>query len=507
VRAPRDAQRRFAFKDTLQTWRLTPSRGVLFGILVIALGVRLWSLDAGVPFAVDPDEPSMVKRVLRILGTGDWNPHIFDAPPLVTYLHAAIALLRFMAGASRGEWASLDHFDTAAVYGAGRTVTAMVGAATVWLVYRMGREAVSERVGLLAAALLAVLPVHVRDSHFMLANVPLTALTTLAVYLAMRMEQTRPWLAGAAAGLAAAAGYGGALVIVAAVIASFIRREPMALRLQACGIALFAAASAFLLATPYVFLDLPTFLNSFAVEMARLAAARRAAPAGWMTSLTALAESTWVWLLFAVAGIVIIGTSLTRRAGRVRWLPVLGFTLLFSVVLARYATAAARHALPMAPILCLAAAVGIDGLARLLTSVPVLRRHALRVVVPIALALTVLVPFGDDVVDWQRQLERRDTREVVTDWMRGSLPRKTRIAVEKSGPSHLDQAGFDVIEVDRLASQPPHWYAEQKIEYLVVSSGEAWAAGYADAGIRMVDVPSLPNRPGPSMRVIRVSSP
>ena len=223
---------------------------------------------------------------------------------------------------------------------------------------------------------------------------------------------------------------------MAVVDASFIRREPLAQRLHTCGLALLAAALAFFLATPYVLLDLPAFLNSFAMEMSRLAAARRAAPAGWMTSLAALAESTSIWLL-PCAGLVIIGTALTRRAGRVRWLPVPG---IHAAVFGRALRICARRRAPraaLAPILCLAAAVGIDGLARLLTSVPVLRRHALRVVVPIALALTVLVPFGDDVVDWQRQLERRDTREVVTDWLRGSLPRRTRIAVEKSGPAHL----------------------------------------------------------------------
>jgi hypothetical protein len=44
-----------------------------------------------VPFAVDPAEPAVVNRVLRILSTGDWNPHVFDSPTLVLYVTSSSA--------------------------------------------------------------------------------------------------------------------------------------------------------------------------------------------------------------------------------------------------------------------------------------------------------------------------------------------------------------------------------------------------------------------------------
>ena len=208
--------------------------------MLAALGLRLWSLDTGLPHAVDPEESSLVNRALRILNTGDWNPRVFDYPTLVLYLQAVVVLIRFMAGASGAEWASLAGFDVAAAYGAGRTVTAIVGAATVWLAYRLGREVGTERVGLFAAALLALFPLHVRESHFMTPDVPLTALTTLAVYLAVRGEHLQPWWAGLAAGLAAAARYSGGLVLAAVLMGLLIRRDPLPHRLRACGIAIAA---------------------------------------------------------------------------------------------------------------------------------------------------------------------------------------------------------------------------------------------------------------------------
>ena len=86
----------------------------------------------------------------------------------------------------QGQWASLAEFDIAAVYQTGRALSAVIGTATVWLTYRIGRDLRSAPLGLLAAAQLAVLPMHVRESHFILTDVPVTALTTLTVWLSMR---------------------------------------------------------------------------------------------------------------------------------------------------------------------------------------------------------------------------------------------------------------------------------------------------------------------------------
>src|SRR5262245_41667238 len=106
--------------DTSLSRRQLAERLVLLSILAVAAAARLWFLTAGVPHAVGIDEPQVVDRALRILRTGDWNPHVFDYPTLVIYLQAAVAILRFLWGALGGEWGSLDGFSIAAVYGAGR---------------------------------------------------------------------------------------------------------------------------------------------------------------------------------------------------------------------------------------------------------------------------------------------------------------------------------------------------------------------------------------------------
>jgi 4-amino-4-deoxy-L-arabinose transferase-like glycosyltransferase len=67
----------------------------------------------------------------------------------------------------------------------GRFVTAVLGTATVYLVYLIGMRW-GARHALLAAGLMAVIPNHVRESHYVLTNVPMAFFTTLSFLLTLR---------------------------------------------------------------------------------------------------------------------------------------------------------------------------------------------------------------------------------------------------------------------------------------------------------------------------------
>ena len=79
------------------------------------------------------------------------------------------------------------------------------------------------RTALLAAGLLAVMPLHVRESHYVLTDVPVTFLVMLTFLLSLRAHERAtlgPFaLAGAAAGLAAATKYNGGLAVLMPLIA------------------------------------------------------------------------------------------------------------------------------------------------------------------------------------------------------------------------------------------------------------------------------------------------
>lgn len=476
----------------------------LFAILAVAAAARLWFLTAGVPHAVGIDEPQVVDRALRILHTGEWNTHLFDYPTLVIYLQAGVAILRFLWGALNGEWASLDAFSIAAVYGAGRFVTAMLGVATVWLTWRLARDLSSRTVALLAAAQLAVRPLHVRESHFVLTDVPMTALTTLALWLAVRASRLRTvsayaW-AGAAAGLAAAAKYDGGVVLVAAVVTWLLYERTAADRTRKALAIVGAAALAFLVAAPYTLLDMPAFLNGFAAQFSRFAVPSHGAEAPWLTYVKHLSPQWARWSVpAALAGAAML---LWRSRTRKPWTPMIVFAFAFFYVLSTHSHVFGRYALPLVPVLCIMTSVAAMELVRALHRVPALSGPWASRLLWAAAIVVLLGASSVETVRWLEGLKRADTRSMAADWLEASVPRGTRVAVENSGPTYLDAAGFRLVTSELLIDRPLDWY-RQRADYLVISAADLSRYGaYTNAGPTVFQVVPGAQRWGPPILIV-----
>jgi 4-amino-4-deoxy-L-arabinose transferase-like glycosyltransferase len=491
---------------------LTPRRAgelaLLAFVLAAAAAARLWHLNAGVPHSVGIDEPQIVDRALRILRTGDWNPHIFDYPTLVIYLQAMVAILRFLWGALNGQWASLDAFSIAAVYSSGRVVAAAIGIATVWLTYRLGLELTSRGIALLAAAQLAVRPLHVRESHFILTDVPMTALTTLAVWLSVRAARLGTmraygW-AGAACGLAAAAKYHGGIALVAALGAWALHERSSPDRMRKLAAIVGGAALAFLAGAPYTLLDLPGFLDGFAAQFARFAAPAPTGDPIWLIYVKHLSPPGARWsVLVGVAGMLIL---LWRPVVRVRWTPVILFTLAYFYMLSTHSHVFGRYALPLLPMLFLFIATAVFEIAGAAARVRPAAGRAVRRVVVVAGAILVLYGPSANAVRWLDMQKRSDTRGLAADWLKGNTPRGTRVAVENSGPTYLDAAGFRVVGTEMLLDRRLDWLRE-RVDYLVISTADPARYGdYLSAGPTVFQIAPTAQRWGPPIVIVRLAA-
>ena len=125
----------------------------LAGILAVALALRLWGVAQGLPYAYNADENAhFVPGAIGLFGHG-LNPHYFVNPPAYTYL------LHVVFGAWFGGRAGVSNtFAAPSDRGVRRraVTAAVVGTLAVWLLYLAGGRFCDRRVGLLAAALLAV---------------------------------------------------------------------------------------------------------------------------------------------------------------------------------------------------------------------------------------------------------------------------------------------------------------------------------------------------------------
>src|SRR4029453_15231915 len=80
--------------------------GLLAAILLIALGLRAWALDFGLPYLYHPDEPNKIEIAQNIVKTGDLNPHYFKKPTLLIYANALLYLPYYAVGKARGDFSS-----------------------------------------------------------------------------------------------------------------------------------------------------------------------------------------------------------------------------------------------------------------------------------------------------------------------------------------------------------------------------------------------------------------
>ncbi len=190
------------------------------------LTLRAWSVSYGLPDLFHPDEPRIVERAVRF-HQGDLNPRFFNWPSLYMYAMAGVYGLVF--GVSPDGVAGAFARNPAQFYVVGRLVTALLGTATLAVLYLTGRIAYGRTVAILAAGLLAVDLLHVRDSHSVTTDVPLTFLVALATFYALRYwRRGRPrdaWVAGLSAGLATSMKYPGGLVFLAR-LAAHAARQP-----------------------------------------------------------------------------------------------------------------------------------------------------------------------------------------------------------------------------------------------------------------------------------------
>jgi 4-amino-4-deoxy-L-arabinose transferase-like glycosyltransferase len=510
--------------DFATSWGRPEERLVtLAALLIVLVGglLRFWALGHGIPYAVGVDEPEIMERVVRMMKTGDLHPRFFDYPGLYLYLQLVVACARFLHGAVGGEWASLEQATTADFYLWARALTASVGTATIWIVYRAARRWGPGH-GLAAAALMAVIPGHVRESHYVLTDVPMTFFTALTLLLALRAHERGTlaafaW-AGIAAGLATATKYTAGLALLmplAAALATSATVSRLACALASGG----AFVLAFLLAAPYTLLDLPGFLNAFAYLASHYRPRPMEAEPGWSLYLKHLRRGMLQGpgFLLLLAGLVLSARGLLTGPRRAYWLLLLVYPLTYFYFISTKTLIYGRYLLPILPFAGILVAVAVVWAAAWLRR-PGMPRGAWTAGVAALLAFAI-VPPSLVAIDFNRTIARQSTQAIAYDWIVRHLPERSRIVLERFDMRLPDR--YDSKHVVRLTDRRYEDYVADGFEYLIASGqvfGEAFDAPqrhpdvYAayrrlfDQSQKLFIVTPSPGQPGPELRIYRLQN-
>jgi hypothetical protein len=351
-------------------------------VLLVALAVRLWGIGFGIPFVnARPDETQIAGSAVGFL-TGNLRPPSLIWPTLFPYTVALtyvgyFAVTRPFDGfATLAAFAESRRVDISPFIYVTRALSAVMGVMTVWWLYAVGRRTFDETVAIVSALFLALCFLHVRDSHFGVTDVPMTALVVLAVLAIVRWRQTgdvhRAAAAGLVAGLATSTKYNGLGVCVAfavALIQRFVEERHArtgALRRAAQSAMVFFAALALALfaTSPYIFIDWARFVGDVKQTQSMVMVGHGVdLGQGWWYYARVVLPAAVGWPIYmaGIAGTIIL--LVTRfRASAV----VLAFPIAYYLVAGRGHGVFARYIIPVLPFLCLAAAWLTVELARTL---------------------------------------------------------------------------------------------------------------------------------------------
>jgi 4-amino-4-deoxy-L-arabinose transferase-like glycosyltransferase len=428
-------------------------------VLLAGLGLRLWGVRQGLPYAYNADEADhFVPHAIEMFVHGTLDPKYFANPPAFTYvLHGLFAL---WYGGANGAVHAYAH-DPAALYTLARVAAAVLGTIALWLLYLTGARLWGRAVGLLAAAIEAVAFLPVFYAHLALNDAPTLAPATLSLLGTagvLRKGRVRDYLlAGIGLGLACATKYTAGIVLVpllAAIAMRSLEGGVKAARRAIGGLVLagLLALVAFLIANPYALLDYKSF-HAELVHQSTLSGesqGKLGAPKegglvyylwsftwglGWAPSIAALGGAICVW----------------RRERALGWLLVPA-ALLFLAFMGTEGRYFGRWLMPIFPIVCLLASFFV---AQVLSWAVRERGTGARRVALAALLVTgVLVQGLVYSIHSGIVLSRADTRNLTRSWMLAHIPAGAKIVAE---PVEPEEWAREVRPGTSTAKNPLRW--------------------------------------------------
>ncbi len=146
----------------------------------------------------------------------------------------------------------------------GRVLSALFDTGTVGLIYLTGRKLYGERVGLWAAAFVALTVSHIQLAHYYAFDPVAAFFVVLSVYFSVKLAEGGSWkealLAGAAAGLGVSSKFSAIPVTAAVAIACLLAPGKGRFRFGLLILSALAAFLAFALTSPFALLDLRLYL-------------------------------------------------------------------------------------------------------------------------------------------------------------------------------------------------------------------------------------------------------
>jgi dolichyl-phosphate-mannose-protein mannosyltransferase len=437
-------------------------------VLLLALALRAPGLTFGLPGYPHDDEHTVLGMVADVAGA--LNPHDFRWPATLQVIITAVAVVAYLfVGVLTGKYASLAEMRAAfwaesdSMVVVCRIVVLCAALLTLAALYFVFRRR-SRSLGLAAVAILAVLPLHVRNSTYALPDIPATFFFTAGVALSVfsldRPSKQSFFFSGAIAGLGAAVKYYDVTACAAILAAALLATQQPLDRLRLVAAGALGAMAGFLIGCPYLLVVPREFVSSLAEEFAHQQSGHLGnEPDGsrlvwYVKEILAPAMTTPVLLVGAVGAVL----AVWRRD---RWLwPAIAAIVAYSVLAISSRTSFDRYAIPVLPFFAAISAYAVFTIASMASRQPGVRALLSATLLVALIALPLARSIGIT-----RELLGVESRIQASAWMRSHVS-PAAFWVRTPYAPHLESA-----ETFRFSQQVP-----QKLRTRLMEGDFEWAA-------------------------------
>ncbi|MEI6047122.1 MAG: glycosyltransferase family 39 protein, partial [Chloroflexota bacterium] len=416
------------------------------GLIVgLALLVRLWGVNFGLPYLEHVDEWAGAERALHIVQTGNFDPldyhhpalpdndrQAFTYPGLYTYLQTGVFSIHFLQGVTAGRYEGTSNLNDplvkAAFYQWGRSLTALLGAATVLLVFLLGRRYYGGRAGVVGALFLCFFYLHALNSHWITTDVPSGFFALWPFFWIYRIsageERKRTYLlAGLLCGLAMGSKYNNLLIFLPVLLAHFTGRSSRRWLNWNLLIVLAATFGGFFVSSPFIFFHLPNFFTDLAAIINHYQNVGHPGFEGatnWSYYIGAMWDENAAVVALGLSG-VLLAFARHRRTDLI----LLTFPVFSYLQLSGYKVNFTRNLMPIVPFLTIFAGWFLVSLVE-----RVLRPKGLvrwQVLVLAILAGGAIISPALTILEYDRYNAQPTNRARATAWVQEELPRGSKL--------------------------------------------------------------------------------
>jgi 4-amino-4-deoxy-L-arabinose transferase-like glycosyltransferase len=460
----------------MKAHRFSRETFLLLGILALAFVVRLWGAGFGLPFLYHADEPIVVNHALAF-GTGDLNPHFFNIPPLTSYLLFICYGIYYVAGWGAGlfhsvrDFEQLFYFDPSSFYLIARLVFGVfLGTLSVYILFPLVKRLGDMRTALWSSFFLATNFLHVRDSHYIYADIPLVFVLLLGMTVilsgakgkafdavrhceeprrgdvaismhknkiaspAARNDTVADWkwhlLIGGVIGLATATKYNGVFLAIPYLWVC-VRRVPWKQWPVFGCLAAASAGAVFFVLNPYAMLDHAFFVKELSEQ-----SAANSGGLPWFHHLTYSLVGALGWPMLLLS---LLGAFWALLSKDVRSQAIAVFVVGYYAVLCRFGQPYDRYVLPLVPFMLILAA---EALAR----IKVRFRLLFWILIPLAVFPSII-----KTVYWDRLMAAPDVRTVAKEWVEANIPSGSSLALD--GGFYMPRLAFSPKQLEEKKSR------------------------------------------------------